>query len=105
MITVIKSLETKVVITIPEELVLVEKAEYQKLVDERDQGKIEDLKWFKKQVGIENLALLKERILYPYRKELEKFVKYPEEKGVHWKFHKAKTKEWIENNFDKVVGR
>ena len=33
----IKSLETKVVITIPEELVLVEKAEYQKLVDERDQ--------------------------------------------------------------------
>lgn len=101
----IQSLETKVVITIPEELVLVEKAEYKKLVDERDQGKIEDLKWFKKQVGIESLDLLKERILYPYRKELERFVKYPEEKGVHWKFHKAKTKEWIENNFDKVVGR
>ena len=101
----IKSLETKVVITIPDELILVEKAEYQKLVDESDLGKIEDLKWFKQQVGIENLALLKERILYPYRKELEKFVKYPENNGAHWKFHKAKTKEWIENNFDKVVGR
>ena len=101
----INSLETKVVITIPEELVLVEKAEYQKLVDERDQGKIEDLKWFKQQVGIENLSLLKERILIPYRKELEKFVKYPENNGVHWKFHKSKTKKWIEDNFDKVVGR
>ena len=101
----IQSLETKVVINIPEELVLVEKAEYQKLVDERDQGKVEDLKWFKQQVGIENLALLKERILYPYRKELEKFVKYPENNGAHWKFHKAKTKKWIDDNFDKVVGR
>ncbi|PTQ86359.1 uncharacterized protein DUF771 [Trichococcus patagoniensis] len=68
-------------------------------------GKIETLAWFKEQVKIKNGELVKERILYPYRKELEKFVRYPSGKREPWKFHKNLTTQWIEKNFDKIAGR
>ena len=68
-------------------------------------GKIETMAWFKEQVKMASEELLKERILYPYREELEEFVRYPSGKGQPWKFHKNLTMQWIENNFDKVVGR
>lgn len=101
----IQSLESKITINIPEELILLDKVTYQELLEESDRGKVENFTWFRKQVGIENGELAKERILYPYRKELESFVRYPNKKGEPWRFHKNLTKQWIENNFDKIVGR
>lgn len=101
----IQSLESKITINIPEELILIDKVTYQELLEESDRGKIENFAWFKKQIGIENEEILKERILYPYRNEMEKFVKYADGKGRPWRFHKNMTKQWIENNFDKIVGR
>ena len=44
-----QQLEAKVVITIPDDMVLVDKVEYQKLLDDQDVGKLEDMKWLKKQ--------------------------------------------------------
>lgn len=101
-------------VTIPEEYVLITKIEYEELLKknenevlqiEFDPGKMENIAWFKQQVGIKSSSVVKERILYPYRSELEDFVRYPEVRGSHWLFHKNMTLQWIENNFDKVAGR
>lgn len=92
-------------VEIPEEYVLITRVEYEEMQRKVEVGKVETMAWFKEQVKMANEELLKERILYPYREELEKFVRYPSGKGQPWKFHKNLTMQWIENNFDKVVGR
>lgn len=93
-------------VEIPDEYVLITKVEYEELQKLADKGNCwESLAWFKQQVGIKHPDTLKTKILYPYREELERFVRYPSQKGEPWKFHKNLTMQWIENNFDKVVGR
>lgn len=95
----------QLMVEIPEEYVLITRVEYEEMQQKMEVGKIEDFSWFREQVKIANGELVKERILYPYREELERFVRYPSQKGEPWKFHKNLTMQWIENNFDKVAGR
>jgi len=93
-------------VEIPDEYVLITKVEYEELQKLAAKGNSwESLAWFKQETGIKHPDTLKTMILYPYREELERFVRYPSGKGEPWKFHKNLTMQWIENNFDKVVGR
>lgn len=91
-------------VEIPDEYVLITKVEYEELQMLAAKGNSwESLAWFKQETGIKHPDTLKTMILYPYRKELEKFVKYPEKKGSPWRFHKGATLEWLENNFERLA--
>lgn len=100
----VQALEAVVKVLIPEDFVLVTKIEYEKLKESEMKGEIGDMKWFKQLIGLSNDSIIKERILYPHRKELEEFVVYADG-AAHWKFHKNATRDWVEKNFDKAVGR
>lgn len=99
-----QTLEAVVKISIPEDYVLVTKVEYEKLKASEMKGEIGDMKWFKQLIGLSNDSIIKERILYPHRKELEEFIVFADG-STHWKFHKNATREWAEKNFDKAAGR
>lgn len=91
-------------VEIPDEYVLITKVEYEELQKLATKGNSwESLAWFKQETGIKHPDTLKTMILYPYRSELEKFVKYPEKKGSPWKFHKGATLDWLENNFERIA--
>ncbi|MGY0837290.1 DUF771 domain-containing protein, partial [Aerococcus urinaeequi] len=66
-----------------------------------DKGSIGDMKWFCERTGM-SANPAKERILYPFRKELEgKLVKYPESSGSKWQFNKFLVNQWITENFER----
>lgn len=68
---------------------------------ESDRGAIGDLKWFCDRIGMSTNPA-KERVLYPFRKELEgKLVKYPESSGSKWQFNKYLINKWITENFER----
>ena len=61
--------------------------------------------WLKETTGIKHPDTLKTKILFPFRKELESFVRYPNKKGEPWKFHKDNMQNWLDKNFYRVWGR
>lgn len=60
------------------------------------------LGWLSEQTGIKSPQLLRERVLYPNKKELEEFVDFPQRRGEHWRFHIELTREWLDENFKGV---
>ena len=48
---------------------------------------------------------LKELILYPYKEELSDFVDYPDNAGGVWRFNTQPTKQWLRNNFKRVLAK
>ncbi len=85
-------------------VVLISRKTYDELINrEDDLGKVESMKWFMNQIDQKNPTTVKTKILYPYREELEAFVKYPKNLGQPWKFLKRPVQQWIENNPEKVL--
>lgn len=95
-----QQLETKITITIPETMILVSKVEYLELQEKSDDV-VGNMKWLMKETDIKSPKTLKEQLLYPFRKELEDFVSYPDN-GEHWKFNKSPMKRWLRQNFKRV---
>lgn len=99
-----QTLEAIVKVPVPEDYVLVTRVEYEALRATEMKGEIGDMKWFKQLIGLSNDSIIKERILYPNRQELEEFVVFADG-STHWKFHKNATRDWVEKNFNKATGR
>lgn len=91
-------------ITIPESHILITIEEYNELREATALGTWTDINWLKEKTGIEANDSLKEKFLYPFRKELEAFTHYPAGKGDTWKFNKLHMEEWLENNSKRVWG-
>lgn len=93
-------------VTIPEEYVLINKDELQQRLNASLTGKIWTMKDLEQQTKRSN-DWLKEKILFPYRKELDVnnggFVRYPEKQGSPWKFGAYKMSQWLEQNLDKII--
>ena len=92
----------EVTIKIPEDHILVEKARIQELEARAEPEWVAGLEWFSRQTGIGNHQTLKEKILYPYRDQLEGFVDYPERRGELWRFNTYPVKKWLQKSFKKV---
>lgn len=86
MVRVVQKLEAKIVITIPEEMVLITKVEYEELKQKELSGLYWNMKDLEKRVNKKS-EWIKENILYPtkFRKilgvENGEFVFYPHSKG------------------------
>lgn len=79
---------------------MIPEEEFKDLNRLRELGNTGNMKWFLSKVDMtENTA--KEKILYPFRKELERMVFFPEKKGQPWKFKKTVISEWLEENWEK----
>ena len=95
-----QQIEAKIVITVPKDMIMIKKVEYIELQDQCE-GVIGDMRWFKKQTSLFSVSTIKQRILYPFREELEDFVAYPKN-GEHWKFNKVLMRRWLEKSFKKI---
>ena len=74
----------------------------QELQDQIDYGSIGNTKWLEDRCGM-TFVLVRDRILYPFRKELEgRIVSYPERQGAQWKVNKWVFNQWIVENFHRV---
>ena len=91
-------------IEIPETHILVKVEDYQRLLHEVSLGQAKDIEWLKVKTGIKSSDKLKERILYPFQKELQDFVHYPEGKGDSWRFKKNEMERWLDQNFKRIWG-
>jgi len=96
-------IRAEVVIDIPKKYVLVEKNELLELKQKAEPEWNSGLKWLSNQTGIKSPAQLKEKILYPFREQLEDFVGYPKSNGGRWRFNTYYMKKWLRENFDKVI--
>lgn len=94
---------TKVSIKIPDDYVLVEKAEIRELRARAEPEWVSGLDWLSKQTGIKSHQQLKEKLLFPHKDELIEFTDYPNGNGELWRFNTYPMKHWLRTNFTKVV--
>lgn len=81
-------------------------ARIDQLLKERSKGDWTDLNWLKKKTGYKSLETLKEKLLYPFRLELEgSYISYPAARGEPWKVNAYKMEDWLVDNFSRVTGR
>lgn len=95
-----QEIKIEAVVKIPENYVLVEKAEFEALQAEKLLGRYWTL------TDLENVTSRKrlwlhENILYVprFKKELEKFVHYPQYRGGNWLFLASKMAKFLDDNF------
>lgn len=97
-----QTIKAEIEFIIPSDHVLIKKTELEELKQRADQEWISGLSWLSEQTGIKSPQQLKEKLLYPFRKELEDFVYYPRNTGETWRFNTVYMKEWLRKNFRKV---
>jgi phage pi2 protein 07 len=96
-----KELIIQLIETDKQKLLLEKQAEIAELKEQLEYGSIGNMRWFCERVDMSQVNA-KERILYPFRKELEgKAIKYPETQGQKWQFNKAVVNKWIVENFER----
>lgn len=95
-------LKTEVTIEIPETHVVIEKAELDELYQKAEPEWVTGLSWLSEQTGIKSPTTLREKLLYPFRNELEDFVDFPDVRGEHWAFNTYHMKHWLRSNFARV---
>lgn len=99
-----QKLKAEVVITIPEDLVLVTKVEYDQMKQNELAGVYWSMKDLEQRIN-KKQDWIKENILYPqrFKKILDVnnggFVYYPESKGKTWAFQAKKMAEFLDKNF------
>ncbi len=101
-------IKANVVIQIPEEYILVEKTEYERLKIEDDLGKWWTLSDVMKRVNRKRTWLLENLLNNPkYRNKIDirkgGFVKYPTGGKDSYLFLASETKKFLENNFQELL--
>lgn len=97
-------IKLEVPIQVPEHLIVVEKKVFQELTKKEMQGQWWTLDDVLKHINISRKTFT-EKILnnHKYRKQLESFVHYPQNKGGKYYFLASKTKEFLEINFKTIT--
>ncbi|WP_251553998.1 DUF771 domain-containing protein [Neobacillus muris] len=102
-----QKLKAEIVITIPEDMVLITRVEYEELKQNELTGVYWNMKDLEKRINKKS-DWIKENILFPsrFKKILDidngGFVYYPETKGQPWAFQATKMAEFLEGNFQRI---
>ena len=102
-----QKLKAEIVITIPEDMVLITRVEYEELKQNELSGVYWNMKDLEKRINKKS-DWIKENILYPsrFKKILDidngGFVYYPETKGQPWAFQATKMATFLEGNFQRI---
>lgn len=100
-----QTLKLNVDVTIPDNLVIITKVEFEELEKQKLLGKYWNMKDLEKQINKKH-EWIKENILYPSRfrnildVENGGFVYYPKSKGQTWSFHALKMAEFLDKHFN-----
>lgn len=95
-------------ITIPDEYVLIERVELEKLIEKDLLGRLWTMKDLENRTG-HRADWIKEKILYvpTLRKKLDSanggFVFYPKSKGQPWNFHAAKMADFLDKHYHIIL--
>jgi phage pi2 protein 07 len=106
-VKILQKLKAEIVITIPEDMVLIKRVEYEELKQNELSGVYWSMKELEKRINKKS-EWIKVNILYPerFRKVLDVnnggFVYYPENKGQPWSFQAIKMATFLGNNFGKI---
>lgn len=75
----------------------------QELEQQMEDGSIGGIDWLKERLNIKTLETLKNKLLYPFRDELEpNIIYYPSQKRVPWRVNKTKFNKWLTDNFGRI---
>lgn len=102
-----QKLNVQLNIPIPEDMVLIQKVEYEQLQQEQLKGVYWSMKDLEKRIN-KKQVWIKENILYPshFRKILDVehggFVFYPKSQGQNWAFHATKMAEFLDRRFNLI---
>lgn len=103
-------LKTEVTINLPENLVVIERVEYEQLNQQSLIGRYWTMADLEERIG-KKQVWIKENILYPqkFKQQLDVmqggFVYYPQAKGEKWSFHATKMAKFLEDNFYKIFNQ
>lgn len=104
-----QKIKAEVVITIPEDMVLITKVEYKQMKLNELTGVYWSMKDLEARIN-KKQEWIKENILYPqrFKKILDVnnggFVYYPESKGKTWAFQATKMVDFLDRNFQHIFG-
>jgi len=98
-----QKIKFEVAVEIPSHLVLVEKSEYEALKEQKNIGRWWTMQDLEEYTNMKR-DWLKEHVLYvpKYKKQIEKFVNYPQRQGEKWSFQATKMAHFLEDNFYQI---
>ncbi|MFS0864765.1 DUF771 domain-containing protein [Sediminibacillus sp. JSM 1682029] len=102
-----QKLKAEIEITIPKDLILITRVEYEELKQSELSGVYWCMKDLEKRINKKS-EWIKENILYPerFRKIIDinngGFVYYPQTKGQQWSFQATKMAVFLDNNFGRI---
>jgi phage pi2 protein 07 len=105
-----KIIRAEIVITIPDDMVLITKVEYEQLIQSALSGVYWNMKDLEQRINKKS-EWIKENILYPsrFRKILDSknggFVYFPQLKGQTWAFRATKMAKFLDNNFSDIFDK
>jgi len=96
----LQQLQVNLIVQVPDNYILVEKVEFEKLQQEQLSGRYWTMDELECRTGRGHLWL-KNNLLYipKFKKQLEKFVHYPNASGEKWAFQASKMSQFLEDNF------
>lgn len=100
-----QQLQVNLTVQVPDEYVLVSKVELEELQQEKLNGRYWSMEDLEERTGRKQLWL-KSNLLYApkFKKELEKFVHYPNSQGDKWSFQASKMVKFLDDNFYLIFG-
>ena len=107
MVKILQKIKADIVITIPEDMVLIKRVEYKELKQNELSGVYWSMKDLENHINKKS-EWIKENMLYPerFRKVLDVnkggFVYYPETKGQPWSFQAIKMAAFLDNKKMKI---
>lgn len=98
-----QSIKSEITITLPPNLVIVEKSEFEALQAEKLTGRVWTLSDLEEHTKRKRLWLQENLLFVPqFKKELEKFTHYPVRRGDSWIFQATKMAQFLEDNFYQI---
>lgn len=105
-----QKIKAEVVITIPNDMLLITVVEYEQLKQNELSGVYWSMRELEKRINKKS-EWIKDNILYPtrFRKILDSknggFVYYPQSKGQTWSFQATKMAKFLDNNFESIFNK
>lgn len=103
------SINTPITIQVPEEFKVVNRDEYDRLIEHDLLGKTWTMDDLRERLNNVDPRWIKDNILYPFRSELDircgGFVVYPRTKGKPWKFQALKMAQFLDDHWELFMAK
>lgn len=98
-------LQINLTVQVPDDHVLVKKVQFEELQREKLSGRYWTMEELEERTARKQLWLRTNLLYVPrFKKELEKFVHYPNSQGDKWSFHAIRMAKFLDDNFCLIFG-